>query len=95
MTINSKLGEIIGDSWGADDDNNVSYLYYLKDRNAIVADLGNAIIIDSTPTGVTLNKSLEEMKSKSFVDELNSNIQGRDDLVRWKMGPNGYPTLDI
>ena len=72
----------------------VEKLYYVQEGTPPVKsnDVYNPELSQSPEL---IAKPLSYMKSQAFVDELNSNIQGRDDLVRWKMGPNGYPTLDI
>ena len=39
--------------------------------------------------------SLNQMKSQSFVDTLNANIGTNTNWVKWKLGSNGYPVLDM
>ncbi len=53
-----------------------------------------AIGIGTLTNGEATLKSASEIKSKSFVDLLNSNIGTNTDWKRWKLGEDGYPTFE-
>ena len=53
-----------------------------------------AIGIGTLTNGEATLKSVSEIKSKSFVDLLNSNIGTNTDWKRWKLGEDGYPTFE-
>ena len=74
--------------------NDIKNTYYLSDEN----------ILESNIEGIGTSMSINEMKSQSFVDELNNNIKSINleeideslkdyTLSKWKLGENGYPTL--
>ena len=48
----------------------------------------------SLTSGEATLKSLNEIKSQTFVDLLNQNIGENTDWKKWKLGEKGYPELD-
>ena len=79
--------ELIGKIY---DNITLNKVYY---KQSDIDPIGSGTPQGEAPIGTTLS----QMKSQSFVDTLNKYItdNAREDLVKWKMGPNGYPTLDI
>ena len=49
----------------------------------------------SLTSGEATLKSLDEIKSQTFVDLLNQNIGENTDWKKWKLGEKGYPELDL
>ena len=49
----------------------------------------------SLTSGEATLKSLNEIKSQTFVDLLNQNIGENTDWKNWKLGEKGYPELDL
>ena len=60
-------------------------LYYVLGRN------NPSLVV----TDKFVSKTLSEINSQAFVDELNENIKDMPECVKWKLGNNGYPVLDM
>ena len=99
------LGKIIGT-----EPQKYSFGYF--DPNTTTNDIKNVYYLDydnipgSNVISYGMSKTIEQMKSQSFVDELNNNIKSINleeidpllkdyTLVNWKLGEDGYPTLDF
>lgn len=79
------------------------YSYYNGRKYAIGASgdlIENCYYLNNQPEE---NVNIEEgvnvideqfIKSQEFVDELNKNIEGNEELCKWKLGEDGYPTFE-
>ena len=54
-------------------------------------------LLPSLPNDIDnfIPKTAAEINSQAFVDELNENIKDMPECVKWKLGTNGYPVLDM
>ena len=88
--IASYKGELIGRILNATDIELEKCYYILSENNVIgLKDkTGNYTIIDVS------GEKIDYIKSKEFVDLLNSNIGNNTDWKKWKLGNDGYPSFE-
>ena len=85
------LGKVTngGEITGLQGVSEIKNVYYISGRNLV----GDDYIQGTVTNAVEMTES--EMRSQKLVDALNANIGDNTEWARWKLGPKGYPVLDI